>query len=232
MSLNLWTQALEASDVKVEQKLETEIVIYSKVSQPARLDECQSKEDHVQLETTFANGIRCRVRKITKEGKSEFLFTFKVPTKQTNGTEFEANVEHTVSVDEAFFNGFMSVATRKLVKTRYNFASTNVSLTLKVGEEDKTIVIPNIEYEVDIYTKEDGSVSEWCKIDVEIDNIVNYIQANHKEVGEMNLNIKVSQLPFAPTDSILSFNTTDANRIKIDDIWKEFTQSVNKTQEE
>lgn len=231
MAINIWTAAMESGDAKTEKKLETEVVVYSKISEPARLEECNSKEDHVQLETNFSNGTRCRVRKTTKDGKTEYVFTFKVPAKQTNGTDFVANMEHSAVVDEAFFEGFKSIAQRMLVKTRYNFTSENVSLKLKSAENDGTIVIPNIEYEVDVYTKVDGTVSEWCKIDVEIDNVINYIEANHKQVEQMNLNIKVSHLPFGPKESILSFNTSDENRIKIDEIWKEFTQDISQQKE-
>ena len=225
--LNLFSN-LALEDNQAVQKLETEIVVYSKVSEPVRLEECKSKEQHIQLETSFENGTRCRVRKVTKESKTEFLFTFKVPTKVDNGTGLDANTEYTVEVDEDFYKGFELVANRKLVKTRYNFSSQNVAMTLKSGEEDKEIIIPNIEYEVDIYTKEDGTVSEWCKIDVEIDNIINYIQSNHKEISDLKLNVKVSHLPFAPVSSILSFNCSDEQRIKIDEIWKEFTQNISK----
>lgn len=231
MAINIWTAAMESSDAKVEKKLETEVVVYSKISEPARLAECNSKEDHVQLETNFANGTRCRVRKTTKDGKSEYVFTFKVAVQQTNGTDFVANMEHSAVVDEEFFEAFKSVANRMLVKTRYNFTSEKVSLKLKSGDEDSVIVIPNIEYEVDVYTKADGTISEWCKIDVEIDNVISYINANHKQVEQLNLAIKVSQLPFAPKDNILSFNTSDENRIKIDEIWKEFTQDVSNKKE-
>jgi hypothetical protein len=214
------------------QKLETEIVIYSKIGEPARLQECKSKEDHIQLETTFENGTRCRVRKVTKEdAKPQFIFTFKVPTGKNEETGLDANSEYSVDVDEDFFTGFMSVASRKLVKTRYNFLSENVTMTLKEGDNDKDIVIPNIEYEVDVYQKADGSTSEWCKIDVEVDNIVNYIHSNHKEIQDLKLNVKVSHLPFAPSNNILSFNASDEQRIKIDEIWKEFRQEVNSTED-
>lgn len=220
------TLSIAVEDNNAKEKLETEIVIYSKVGEPARLEECKSKEHHIQLEAKFENGTRSRVRKVTKDGKTEFLFTFKVPTKPDERTGLDSNIEHTVEVDEDFFNGFAPVASRRLVKTRYNFASENVTLKLGTGDDARDIVIPNIEYEVDIYTKSDGSVSEWCKIDVEVDNILNYIDSNHKEVGDISLQLKVSHLPFAPSNSILSFNATDENRIKIDAIWKEFSQEI------
>lgn len=223
---NLEKIALE--DATPVEQMETEVVVYAKIGEPDRLQECKSKEDHVQLETTFENGTRCRVRKVTKDGKNEYFFTFKVATKADNGTDIDANREFTVTVDESFFNGFMLVASRKLVKTRYNFASENVTLNLKEGEEDRAIVIPNIEYEVDVYTKEDGSISEWCKIDVEVDNIINYVNSNHKDLGGLKLNVKVSHLPFAPGSSILGTNATDEQRIKIDQIWEEFTQQIQK----
>lgn len=224
--LNNWSQtvAMEAADVK-EQK-ETEVVVYAKVGEPARLEECASYEDHVQLETKFQNGTRCRVRKTTKDTKDAYHFTFKIPTVSDDKSGMESNQEVTVEVDEDFFKAFLQVAERKLVKRRYNFTSENVTLTVQDQGQDRDIVIPNIQYEVDIYTKEDGQVSEWCKIDVEVDNIITYIESNHKEIGDIKLMVKVSQLPFAPSSTILAMNATDEQRIKIDEIWKEFSQST------
>lgn len=205
------------------QKQETEIVIYSKITEPARLEECSSREEHVQLETNFINGQRCRVRKVTKDGKDSYTLTMKVKSAADH-TGVAASTEYSAEIDEDFFNAFEQVAVRKLVKTRYKFSSENVRMSMVAGEETRDIVIPNIEYEVDVYKKTDGNICEWCKIDVEVDNILNYVNSNHKDVTDIKLNVKVSQLPFAPNSSILSHAATDEQRIKIDEIQKEYNQ--------
>lgn len=208
----------DASEPSVKNK-ETEIVIYAKVTEPARLEEATSKEEQVQLESQFLNGTRCRVRKTTVDGKDSYQFTFKVKTLIEN-SPMEANDEYTTEVDAEFFKGFELVCDQKLVKTRYNFSSDKVTLTYKQGEEEKSIVIPNVNYEVDVFKTEQGEISEMCKIDVEVDSIMEYLERNHPELKETSLNVKVTHLPFAPTDPILGSGANDTQRIKIDKFWE------------
>lgn len=209
-----------------KEKLETEVVVYCKVSNPQGLEECDTQELHYQLESSFSNGTRCRVRKVTKDGKDQYFFTMKVKVSDQENPSMEANREFTFEVDFDFFNGFKSVAERALDKTRYIFNSKEVTMSLKTDEGDRDITIPNIQYEVDVYKKEDGTISEWCKIDVEVDNIINYIDSKHPEVKDFKLLVKVSHLPFQPSNSILSVTANEEQKKTIDEIWKEFTQEI------
>lgn len=224
------TIALEEDTAKSSTVTETEIVVFAKIGEPARLAEAQSKEEHIQLEGRFETGVPARVRKISKEGNVEYIFTMKTPSSVDGVSNITANKEYSINVTEDFFNGFMLAATRKLVKTRYTFNSTNVELTFIEGSQERSIVIPNVVYEVDVYTKEDGKIAQWCKIDIEVDTILDYINKNHKELKDLKLIAKISHLPFAPKTPILTTNATDEQRITIDEIWKELTQSLNKAQ--
>lgn len=219
--------ALEGDTSGKTAKAETEIWVFARIGDPARLAEGQDREDHDQLEARFETGIPARVRKVTKGANVKYLFTMKTPIKVDGVSNIDANNEDTVEVNESFFHAYRLAANRRLVKTRYTFNSTNVTLTYKDGSEDRSIVIPNVKYEVDVYIKENGKIADWCKIDVEVDTILEYINNNHKELKDLKLNIKVSHLPFAPNSAILGTDATDEQRLRIDEIWKELTQPLN-----
>lgn len=209
-----------------KEKLETEVVVYCKIGDMEALNQCSRKEHHYQIESSFKNGTRCRVRKVSNEGKDEYFFTMKVKTKDEENPSIEANREFTIEIDKDFFEGFKAAAERALDKVRYIFNSKEVTLSFDDNGQTKEVVIPNIEYEVDVYQKEDGTTSEWCKIDIEVDNILNYIHRQHPELKDINLTVKVSHLPFKPSNSILSVTATEEQKKKIDKLWEEFTQTV------
>lgn len=211
-------------DIESTQKAETEVEIYAEVTQPEGLKECTRKELQYQLEAQFTNGMNCRVRHtVTDRNESKYVFTFKVKTKNPDG--LEANREYNVDVDTDFFEGFKAVANRSLKKIRYVFHSENVEMTLVEHDEKKIITIPNIEYEVDVYEKKDGSSSRYCKIDIEVDNIIKFLKADYPQIDKFKLNIKISHLPFGPKNAILKFSATEEQHAFIDNLWKtEFTQ--------
>jgi len=211
-------------------KTETEAIIYAIVSNPKGLAQANRVEEHIQLESKFDNGTRCRVRKTSIKDNIKYHFTYKL-NSQDEKTGLEINDEHTVEVDEDFFNGFKQISNRHIEKTRFIFSSSNVELKLKDDNGNiQNITIPNIEYEVDLFKLPDSDVeySKWCKIDIEVDNIINFLSANHPELNEFNLFIKISHLPFEPTDSILQYMATDKEQKIIDDLWKEeFVKNIN-----
>jgi len=213
--------ALEGAMSKVE--METEVAIYSRVSNPEGLKECIRSEKQHQLEGQFSNGVKCRVRKVIVGDDQKCFFTYKLRGEEGN---IDSCREFTVPVDEEFFEGFKKVAERNLVKTRYVFTSEKVTMKFYENGTESEVTIPNVSYEVDVYERADGSVCEWCKIDVEIDVILNYLKKEHPHLDGMQLNIKVSHLPFQPQDMILPQTATPEQQAKIDEIWKEFVQPV------
>jgi hypothetical protein len=215
---------VSTEDIKQSKANETEVVVYAKIGEFEGLKLADSKEDHIQLEGKFGNGVNCRVRKVTREEGVKFFFTYKLNHK-TVGSAIDSIQEYTVEVDESFFEGFRFVATRELKKTRYNFKSSKVTLTT---DQSKTIDHSNVNYEVDVYTKADGELSDWCKIDVEVDIILDTIEEEHPDSKDIKFTVKVKHLPFKPYESILAMNANDEQKLKLDDIWKEFVLPVSK----
>lgn len=222
--MNLFNLVNVAVEEDKSSNKETEVVVYSKIGEMEGLKLADDLEHHVQLETTFNNGTRCRVRKVTKESGSKFYFTYKVKLHEVNDAIGTVN-EFTTEIDEAFFENFRNVAERELVKTRYIFNTTKVSL---FTTDSKTLEHPNVKYEVDVYSKEDGTICEWCKIDLEIDAILETLEEKHPGSEGVKFTVKVKHLPFKPYESILTLTATEEQKLKMEDIWKDFTRVVKR----
>lgn len=221
-----------APPAKNKQSLETEIVLYALIGKPEGLQECTRWEDHHQLEVRFTTGHSSRVRKVTLDGHDSYFFTFKVKQDAHDGGELiEANIEETTEVDKDFFDNFRKVAERELIKRRYIFNSTNVMLTVSGDDNSSQVELPNVEYEVDVYTKADGQASEWCKIDVEVDNVLDFMGQHYKDISKIKVNMKVSHLAFAPTNILMAQTDDEDARAQIDKLWDDFARPLNKTTE-
>lgn len=198
---------------------ETEVAIYARIGDPNGLTQAANSEEHEQVEGFFKKGSKCRVRKITKNNTDTYVFTIKVKDQENNSAASAVD-EYNAEVDKAFFDGFKLAGGEKFVlKTRYVFNSENVELTFEQEGEKQNIVIPNILYEIDVYKKPDGNVSEWCKIDVEVDNILAYLDKEHPNIKNVKLNIKINHLPFKPEKAILASTQDEEQKAFLGNLW-------------
>lgn len=207
------------SGCRSKETIETEVAFYCLIGNPEGLKEATHIEKHHQLECRFETGSSSRVRKTTDEKGERYVFTIKI---KTEGGENSPVIERNKTVDKDFFDDYRLVAKRELDKTRYIFDSKNVTMLFTTDGEEHEVTIPNIQYEVDVYKKEDGTDSQYCKIDIEVDNIVNFINTNHPQIKNFNLRVKLSHLPFEPKDPIRSEDPSKKD--KMDKIWKEFAR--------
>lgn len=203
---------------------ETELTIFAKISNPDGLTQATSQEAQIQI--TAKLGLEdntCRVRRSAINDTVKYVYTFKVPS----GSESDpvaSKREHNVDVNEEFFNDFKTVADFEQIKTRYIFESEKITLSYKENDEDKVIDIPDIKYEVDVFKKADGNLSEWCKIDIEIDTMMQFLEHNYPEIKNIKLNVKISHLPFAPGESFLMINSDAEIMSRVRDLYdQEFT---------
>ena len=205
--------------------IETEIVIYSEIGEMSGLDLADSKEIHFQLESNFDNGNRCRVRKTIKDSKVDYVLTIKVLDKNSEISRCE---ELEKEVDEEFFKTFFKISDRIVQKYRYIF-----NREIKINRDGKEIIIPNINYEVDVFFKkgygvESCVISNWCKIDIEIDRINEYLEKSYPDLKDLKLTVSISDLPFKPKKSILSSNCTDIKKQKIKELWNNEFVTIKK----
>lgn len=207
------TPSLE--DDQVKQERETEIEIYAKISKFEGLEAADSVEEQIQIQTTLGDKNFCRVRRTKTETDEKYVFTFKIKDILPNGTE--SRIEHNFDVNETFALDFLKTAKEVQVKTRYIFDAEKIVLSYHEHDEDKVIEVPGIKYEVDVYEMENGELCEWCKIDIEIDPIIDYIEHNYPDLKDMRLNIKISHLPFAPQNGFVkTSNLTPAQKSVVD----------------
>jgi len=211
-------EAMGSTTPVTTQSQETEIVVYCKVNDFDGLQKATHIEQHEQLESTFANGVRCRIRHTTAMNTQDaYVFTYKIPIT-TDGSD--CHHEYNVDVDHDFYEGFRQIATHRLQKTRYEFASDHITLQYTTDGETHLIEVPDVKYEVDVYTDASGTVCEWCKIDIEIDGLVDYLAEHHSDLQDIKLNVRISHLSFEPTDMILSDAATEEQLAFIDSLWQ------------
>ena len=207
------------SNPKGKDNLETEVAFYCEIGNFEGLKKADDIEQHHQLECRFETGATSRVRKTTDSTGVKYVYTFKIQTEPGDNSPV---IERNKTVDKDFFDDYRLLAKRELDKTRYIFNSKNVTMVYTEDGQDHEVTIPNIQYEVDVYKKEDGSISNYCKIDVEVDSIVNFITENYPQVKNFNLKVKLSHLPFEPKNPIRS--SDKSKKEKMDAIWKEFAR--------
>lgn len=195
--------ALEDETNVTTQQQETEITLYAKINNFEGLKHAKSSEEQIQVEARLGEANHCRVRKTIVGETTSYQFMFKVKNG-SHSTQVDSRREYPVDVNEEFFNGFLSIADKVQDKVRYFFDSETITLSYKEQEENREITIPDIVYEVDVFKKPDGTFSNYCKIDIEVDKILLFLEHNYPEIKDINLNFKISTLPFAPTDGIVN----------------------------
>lgn len=190
---------------------ETELTIYAKITDLAGLEQATGKEEHIQAEIKTDSG-RVRVRKTSKDNLIELVQTIKTKASD-NGL-----IETSTKIDDEFFKAFLSLCSEYMDKHRYIFETTNVSLTTA---DNKVIELPKLIYDVDCFTKDDHGYHTWCKIDVEIDTILEYFNEHNLYIKDTALKIKVSHLPFKPVDAFIAENATNEQKQFIDKLYSE-----------
>jgi len=202
-------------------KPETELVVYCRISYFEGLKEAVKKERHDQYEIKSSQEISgnkgcVRVRKTTDSDGIKYVLTNKVRTENDNLSVAE---EFNLDITEEQFEMFTKIAPSKTIKDRFIFLVKNVSIN-KFGDESVQIEVPELKFEVDVFPKEDGGYHEWCKIDIEIDPLLEVINKTGNDIEEFNLNIKVNHLPFKPLESFVGSEATDEEKKILDNFYQ------------
>lgn len=199
---------------------ENEIAIFAKIGNLDGLKDAISVEKQIQV--TAKLGLEdnfCRVRRSVLNNEVKYVYTFKIKNRSQLDS-VTSKRENNVNVNEDFFNDFKLVADKLQDKVRYVFHSDKITLSYRENEEDKVINVPDLKYEVDVFMKADGALSEWCKIDIEVDQLMQFVDHNYPELKNVKLNIKVSHLPFEPTETFLKVDSDAAIMSRINDLYE------------
>ena len=193
---------------------ETEVAIFAKMTNPEGLKEADHVEHHEQLEGPSVEGGRFRCRKTTTGESVTYVLTMK--TKGKSGIAgIAGSLEYDLVIDERFYVAFRLLSTKRLDKTRYVFHGKET--TLNSGGDGPPL--PPVKYEVDVFTKQDGTASEWVKIDIELDGIIAKLKETGQNPDDASLTLKVSHLPFQPKGGFIAKQATPEQKQILDHIW-------------
>ena len=208
-------KALESFGIKEEQ--ESELTIYAKIGNMEGLNQAAYIEKQEQAEIKTDIG-KVRVRKIIQNGR---VPVYELTTKRPISLNaVKKNRERNKKINEELYDIFIDVCPVFQSKTRYVFKSEKI--TIKRENFNAEITTSDLKFEVDVFTKADGSISEWCKIDLEIDAINKILKENNIGVEDIKLVACISKLPFEPNNIIIDDGKEDDGEKKklIDAIWK------------
>ena len=196
--------------------VETEVAIYAKMTHSVGLEEADHVEHHEQLEGPSVDGGRFRCRKTTIDNDVKYTLTMKVKSKEEGIAGVRGDHEYDLDIDEGFYEAFKALSTKRLDKTRYVFHGDGTSL--KDGDPNN-VVLPSVKYEVDVFKRADGEDSQWVKIDIELDSIIERLTEMGKSLDDMTLSLKVSHLPFKPVGGFIAKQATPEQKQVLDAIW-------------
>ena len=212
-------------DTENSESQETEITIFGVIEDLSELNNLKDcdKEDHIQLEAKFNSNGKCRVRKTTKGNEVSYVFTIK--TKTIDKGSLSTNIEYSIPVDEAFFDGFSKVADIKLVKTRYNIVSENSNLAIKKKKLDTSVIVeeaslPEILFELDVFTNSDGSLNKVCKVEIELDALFDYLEEKYPNLKKTDVKVSLAELPINITNSFIVSQATDEQKKMLNSLFK------------
>lgn len=136
---------------------EIEYVFYARIKNMDDLLKANAKEHQEQWELKIpkkdgnASKGRVRIRKTIKENSEpEYVITTKVPVPGSNDS-----IETPVPTTQAQFDSFKLFCEDGMTKDRYTFEVEGSDLV----------------WEVDVFLKPEGGYYDWCKIDLEVDEM-------------------------------------------------------------
>lgn len=179
-------------------KSEKEITIYAKVGNPAGLDQAIEIFDQEQAQNRAPNG-RIRVRMERRRGGGDWTYELTTKENFSNGGGMQECEEDNEPINVRMYEMFKRVCDVFQRKVRYVFKVEHV--TLNAPGLTGALEVPELKYEVDRFITASGEMSTWVKIDVEIDALMEAMQkANLDTEKPLDLKLKLSSLPFQPTD--------------------------------
>lgn len=194
------------------ESVETELMFFARSKKIDDLGDAVSVELQDQIEAEFANGTRCRCRstKPPGTGPKKFTQTIKIPRKTDHGVK--SVMEHTVEIDEEFFEAFRTASHRCVKKVRARYATQKVEL--KVG--GRIVEGPQLFFEVDIFKDKEGKPYELIKIDLELDALIAFAEREFPG-GTLSFDVDLTKIPLELYDV---FDGKDASRkADIDQLW-------------
>ena len=192
---------------------EQEIEILAKITEPDGLAQAFAIEKQIQAQIRTKLGA-IRVRKTTtfaESGEENDDAKYVLTTKFKESVDgIKSNTETDVDINEDIFKQFLSVAETYMNKTRYKFRVEKLEVT--VGETVHQLDTKDLIFEVDTFVKADGSMSHYCKIDLEVQGLKEQFVQLGITASDLKYSLKVGALPFKPTNLVLNDGSDDPEK--------------------
>ena len=135
-----------------------------------------------------------------------------------------ASKELTTRISPQFFVYYSTVAESGSFKTRYTFKIKNPTVKFVHNDEVFKAVVPYLNYEVDVFTIDDF-ISNWVKIDVELDHVLAYIEQYFHEllgipIENVGIHIDLSDIPCELVGAFNSNVPNDAQKAIKDALYR------------
>lgn len=215
------TLSQESQATNVQSGREDEIVVYAKIGDFEGLKQAQSKESHEQWQVSAPFG-KIRVRKTTKEGL-ESTYSMAIKTRDSQ-TGVNGGSETEMDIDQTTFDSFKTISQKGMIKDRYVFPTSKITLRSDSGK--KNVQVPDLKFEVDVYPDGKGGYHEWCKIDLEINSLMQAVKEIDASVDTAKLKVSVTDLPFKPADAIESGTDNQEQKDLISQLYDKYFLAV------
>lgn len=228
-------EELKLKSIDTTKHREDEVVFYAKIVDFEGLSKAAEIEMHDQWEIKQPKG-RIRVRKtvvlksltdsgiVAPEGQTA-LYVQTIKTRDTaagiaGGTEINSEI------NKDFFESFKAMAPQGMVKTRYTVPTNKI--VVKIGEDTTEIKVDSY-FEIDVFSDKDGKPHEWCKVDVEVNSILEAIAKEFPGVKDANFEIDTGNLPFDPANVI--FGKDEVSKKKVSELYDKYFLTFNGKEE-
>ena len=104
----------------------------------------------------------------------------------------------------------------KVLKVDFNYTKLNIQFQF----------FEHINYQVDVFFDKEGQRAKWCKIDIEIDDILAYLAEHHPEIEQFDTTVWLSKLPFKPEDAFSAVTDDEEQKEAIKAFWERFAHHV------
>jgi len=206
--------------VATAKSAENELVIYARITNFDGLNSASKIINQEQYEVKTEKG-KVRVRKETVDGVESYTQTTKVKSQSEN---VASNQEYTITIDREYFDAFKSIATSCMVKVRYLFPLKKLAMVDQAEDGATTNVThtePDIFFEVDVFSDPDGNRYSWCKIDLELDSIIEMADKKLDDDVKLKIVAKISDLEFKPVEGFVESQATDVQKKILDYLYKD-----------
>ncbi len=211
---------------------ETELTLYGFVDDIEDLfRHADASKEIEQCHAKLGKYQRCRCRHTKTADTETYVYTVKVPIKKSN--QLSIKKEYNFEVDQSYFNFFQGIANTLERKTRFDFIVKDVPFKLELADNPSQtldITVPSLLFEIDAFKlpwvkNENGDktinelYSHWCKIDVELDEAMKYIEKNYPDATRPIWTVKLSMLPLTIKKAFIEKEASEEQKKLLDGLW-------------